>query len=74
MLDDPPPLTGDLDSWQVRNDLIDDLIETVITRGGWVALVDDGRLSGHHRVALTLRPTTGSRATTPAPATTQESR
>jgi hypothetical protein len=33
-------------------DLVDDLVEEVIRRGGQVALVDDGSLSDHGRVAL----------------------
>lgn len=34
------------------HDLVDDLVEEVIRRGGQVALVDDGALTNHHRVAL----------------------
>jgi hypothetical protein len=34
------------------HDLVDDLVEEVIRRGGQVALVDDGALTDHHRVAL----------------------
>jgi hypothetical protein len=36
------------------HDLVDDLIETVIVRGGWVAFARDGTLSGDRRVALVL--------------------
>jgi hypothetical protein len=36
----------------VIDDVVDELIEIVLTRGGWVALVADGALDGH--VALTL--------------------
>ena len=31
---------------------VDDLIEAVIKRGGWVAFVEDGELVEHGRVAL----------------------
>ena len=34
------------------HDLVDDLVEEVIRRGGQVALVDDGALADHHRIAL----------------------
>lgn len=46
---------SDVDHPEVIDDAVDELIETVLRRGGWVALVDDGRLAGHDRVALTLR-------------------
>lgn len=39
----------------VIDDAVDELIELVILRGGWVAFVDDGRLADHDRVTLTLR-------------------
>lgn len=39
----------------VIDDVVDELIETVISRGGWVALVDDDRLADRGRVALTTR-------------------
>lgn len=39
----------------VCDDVVDELIETVITRGGWIALLDDGTLGREDRVALTLR-------------------
>lgn len=38
-----------------RSDLVDDLIEVVIDRGGWVAFADDGALSAHDKVALVTR-------------------
>jgi hypothetical protein len=38
------------------HDLVDDLIEVVIMRGGQLALVDDGDLAAHGRVALLSRP------------------
>jgi hypothetical protein len=38
------------------HDLVDDLIEVVIMRGGQLALVDNGDLAAHGRVALLSRP------------------
>jgi hypothetical protein len=38
------------------HDLVDDLIEQVIVRGGQLALVGDGDLRTHDRIALVLRP------------------
>ena len=49
---DPAEVAADPD---VADDLVDDLIELVLHRGGWAALVDDGRLAGNGGVALTLR-------------------
>ncbi len=37
------------------DDVVDELIEVVLTRGGWVALVQDGVVADRARVALTLR-------------------
>lgn len=45
----------DVEAPDVVDDLVDELIETVLDRGGWVALVRDGSLAPHERVALTLR-------------------
>ncbi|MGL5865557.1 MAG: hypothetical protein ACRCYX_06725 [Dermatophilaceae bacterium] len=39
-----------------RSDLVDDLVETVIDRGGWVAFARNGRLADHDRVALVTAP------------------
>jgi hypothetical protein len=39
----------------VCDDVVDELIETVIIRGGWIALLADGTLPGEDRIALTLR-------------------
>lgn len=39
----------------VLDDIVDELIETVLRRGGWVALARPGSLDGHGGVALTLR-------------------
>jgi hypothetical protein len=42
----------------VVDDVVDELIELVLARGGWIALLDDGTLArdgGPDGVALTLR-------------------
>jgi hypothetical protein len=39
-----------------RHDLVDDLMEIVIERGGLLATVPDGALEAHERVALILTP------------------
>lgn len=46
----------DVEHPDVLDDAVDELIELVLDRGGWVALVRHGSLAGHDRVALTLRP------------------
>ncbi|WP_406046960.1 hypothetical protein [Kribbella sp. NBC_00889] len=70
---DPSGATGPAggrssDPSTLRSDLIDDLIEVVIARGGWVALVDDGRLRHLDRVALTMQPGTTGDHVGPVPA------
>jgi hypothetical protein len=45
----------DVEHPDVVDDAVDELIELVLDRGGWVALVDDGALAQHDGVALTLR-------------------
>ncbi len=45
----------DVEHPDVIDDAVDELIETVLRRGGWVALVEDGALADYDRVALTLR-------------------
>jgi hypothetical protein len=45
----------DVEHPDVVDDLVDELIETVLLRGGWVAFVADGALADAGRVALTLR-------------------
>lgn len=40
---------------EVLDDAVDELIETVLDRGGWIAFVDDGALAEHGRIALTVR-------------------
>jgi hypothetical protein len=44
----------DVEHPEVIDDAVDELIETVLDRGGWVALTEDGALADHGRVALTL--------------------
>jgi hypothetical protein len=44
-----------IDDPSVIPDLVDELIETVLHRGGWIALVEDGTLASHDGVALTVR-------------------
>lgn len=45
----------DAESPDVLDDAVDELIELVLHRGGWIALVQDGALAHHDRIALTLR-------------------
>lgn len=45
----------DVDHPEVIDDAVDEVIETVLRRGGWVALVDDGALRHHDRIALSVR-------------------
>jgi len=51
------PLTGPADTNRAPrvHDLVDDLIEIVIHRGGLIALVDDGALGEHQHIALVSR-------------------
>lgn len=44
----------DVEHPDVIDDAVDELIELVLSRGGLVALVSDGALTAHERVALTL--------------------
>lgn len=46
---------ADVEAPDVIDDAVDELIEIVLQRGGWVALAEDGALTQHDRVALTLR-------------------
>ena len=39
---------SDVEHPEVIDDAVDELIELVLDRGGWVALVDDGALAAHH--------------------------
>ncbi|RJK97607.1 hypothetical protein [Vallicoccus soli] len=45
----------DPSSPDVLEDAVDELIELVLERGGWVALVEEGALAGRGGVALSLR-------------------
>lgn len=45
----------DVEAPDVVDDLVDELIEVVLRRGGWVALAEPGALAPHDGVALTLR-------------------
>ncbi len=46
---------ADVEHPEVIDDVVDELIEIVLARGGWVALADEGALAAHEGVALTLR-------------------
>ena len=48
--------TTDIEDPEVIDDAVDELIELVLLRGGWVAFVDDGQLAEHDGAALVLRP------------------
>ena len=48
LVDDPTPA-------DVLDDAVDEIIETVIAKGGRVRFVEDGVLESHGRIALTLR-------------------
>ena len=52
-------IVGDLEALDVVDDIVDELIELVLRRGGWIALADPGRLTAHEGVALTLRTKAG---------------
>jgi hypothetical protein len=47
----------DVEAPDVLDDAVDELIELVLERGGWVALVEEGTLRDRGGVALTLRTT-----------------
>ena len=46
---------GDVEHPEVIDDAVDEVIEIVLQRGGWVALVDDGALVSAERIALAVR-------------------
>lgn len=46
---------SDVEHPDVIDDVVDEVIELVLARGGWVALVPDGTLAEHDRIALTVR-------------------
>lgn len=48
-------LSSDVDEPDVIDDAVDELIEHVLIRGGWVALLSDGALTHHGGVALTTK-------------------
>lgn len=45
----------DIEDPDVLDDAVDEVIETVLARGGWIALVDTGRIPHGERIGLTLR-------------------
>ncbi|KGI70464.1 hypothetical protein MJO55_27150 [Mycolicibacterium rufum] len=47
--------TDEVDHPDVIDDAVDELIEIVLGRGGWIALLAAGQLPGDARLALTLR-------------------
>ena len=51
-------VAGDADDF--LHDVVDDLVETVIERGGWVAFTKDGALEQHGRIAQLLGAEPGS--------------
>jgi hypothetical protein len=55
--DDGDTLTPahDVDHPDVIDDAVDELIETVLIRGGWIAFTQPGALAHHHGVALATR-------------------
>ncbi|BBG01181.1 MULTISPECIES: baeRF3 domain-containing protein [Pseudonocardia] len=75
----PTSEVAQLSAPDVLDDAVDELIEAVLARGGWVALLADRTLPADGRVALTLHPdpprsprpgscTPGTRGATDAPA------
>lgn len=52
----PVDEVGEVGDPDVLDDAVDELIETVLGRGGWIALLADGTLPAATRVALTLHP------------------
>ena len=46
---------SDVDHPEVLDDAVDEVIETVLHRGGWIALVEDGALADWDRIVLTTR-------------------
>ena len=45
----------DVEHPEVIDDAVDELIEVVLRRGGWIAIIDDGLLTAHNRIALAVR-------------------
>jgi hypothetical protein len=52
---DVPTYATDVEAPDVIDDLVDELVEVVLDRGGWVALARDGALTQDGHVALTTR-------------------
>jgi Bacterial archaeo-eukaryotic release factor family 3 len=52
----PTSEVAQLSAPDVLDDAVDELIEAVLARGGWVALLADGSLPAESRVALTVHP------------------
>jgi len=46
---------SDVEHPDVLDDAVDEVIETVLRRGGWIALVEDGALAARDRIAISLR-------------------
>jgi hypothetical protein len=56
----PARISPDGDSLQAANDVehpdvVDELVEQVLARGAWVALIEPGGIPDNQRVALTTR-------------------
>jgi len=45
----------DIEHPDVIDDAVDEVIETVLQRGGWVALFEDGALGAYEGIALSVR-------------------
>jgi len=45
----------DVEHPEVVDDAVDELIEVVLRRGGWIALTEDGALAAYDRIALAVR-------------------
>lgn len=46
---------ADVEDPEVIDDVVDELIEQVLARGGWIAMVESGQIPDGARVAMTLR-------------------
>jgi hypothetical protein len=44
----------DVEHPDVLDDAVDEVIELVLRRGGWIALTDDGALARRERIALSV--------------------
>jgi hypothetical protein len=52
---------SDVEHPDVIDDVVDELVEQVLARGAWVALVDPGRIPDGQRIAMTVRRHEGIR-------------